>query len=77
MVAAVPYNGTDPTPYGNDTCLVACATSGCTSVPQVQLFDVLKDESVSYRVCRLSRRLKLHHRSRPDLLYNSIVTCCG
>lgn len=47
IVAVVPYNGTEPTPYGNDTCLVACATSGCASVPQVQLFDVLADEAVS------------------------------
>ena len=38
-----PYAGTEPTPNGG--CWIACQQQGCMHVPNVQLFDVIADES--------------------------------
>ena len=41
----LPYKGAEPTPFGNETCLLACQQAGCMVVPEIQVFDVIADES--------------------------------
>ena len=41
----LPYKGAEPTPFGNETCLAACQQAGCMVVPEIQVFDVIADES--------------------------------